>query len=638
MEQTKKKTLTVAAAAIAVMALVGVIAYLADASGTIRNIFSSDHSTHLEVEITETDVTSDNGDKEYNVTPGSTADKDPKVSVDTNGDAYVYAIVKDTINNNAKGKKYVDYQIADGWVELDPSTLTDKEIKKYNEIFTDKTGESVVIKPNDPNTRIFYRIVNGTDEESRFEYPVLKDNSISYPTTLTNDDLAYLKSIADDKDRALDFQTYAVQMTPFCPADKVADADATSDEQKGYAAEAWNQKAPAPEATDINNIEVKAHSLTIYPTVPGDEYIVVPKGTDPTEDDWTSTGQKSNGGEALNFDGLDANTEYDVISRTPATSDQGTTSDNSEPTTAVTDPEVDSITVTEKDEKTAIDPGESAQMVATVEPEDADQDVTWSSSDLSVATVDPVTGVVTGVKPGTVTITATAKDGSGVTGTYNIEVITGRILYQVRLHDVSNGTATFWPAWAIEPDNWGQHDHEGACICDHEWTDIASQTDSETGESLDFTNCIAAGCTKTVVFDSSKATSSGIFAEFYGNKTMSAMHQDVLLARTWSGQSTTLAELKAVSDIKDLVDGDFYLLSSSEASSLGSDANRTFYNTLNGYSRAAVWLRDNKRVKESSFPTKYVYYGYRIWTDGSIGLSRYAEGLSIAPAFKVKAN
>ena len=626
MEQTKKKTLTVAAAAIAVMALVGVIAYLADASGTIRNIFSSDHSTHLEVEITETDVTSDNGDKEYNVTLGSTADKDPKVSVDTNGDAYVYAIVKDTINNNAKGKKYVDYQIADGWVELDPSTLTDKEIKKYNEIFTDKTGESVVIKPNDPNTRIFYRIVNGTDEESRFEYPVLKDNSISYPTTLTNDDLAYLKSIADDKDRALDFQTYAVQMTPFCPADKVADADATSDEQKGYAAEAWNQKAPAPEATDINNIEVKAHSLTIYPTVPGDEYIVVPKGTDPTEDDWTSTGQKSNGGEALNFDGLDANTEYDVISRTPAASDQGVASDPSEATTVKTSPLAESITVTEKSGLDEVKVGDKLYMVATVEPEDADQDVTWSSSDPSVATVDSVTGIVISVAPGTAKITATAKDGSGVKGEYNITVLAGKFLYQVKLHDVTNGVATFYPALAVEPANWGQHDHAGDCICDHTWAEIANQYDVEEGRSLDFSNCT---CTKDVPIETSLDT-TGVFytyASDYRDSAFSTRNTSNANGTNKSGKNgfshgALINAIKACHKVEG-VNVNFRDMSYTEAYRIGNTQNRTPNRILYRADGAAIRWWTGSGVDSKN--------GWAVAHHGLMGYASRSEQNPVAP-------
>lgn len=53
----------------------------------------------------------------------------------------------------------------------------------------------------------------------------------------------------------------------------------------------------------------------------------------------------------------------------------------------------------------------------------------WSSSDPGVASVDPVTGVVTALTLGKSVITATAADGSGVTGSYNITVTDGKVAY-----------------------------------------------------------------------------------------------------------------------------------------------------------------------------------------------------------------
>ena len=49
--------------------------------------------------------------------------------------------------------------------------------------------------------------------------------------------------------------------------------------------------------------------------------------------------------------------------------------------------------------------------------------VTWSSSSKLIAQVDPDTGVVTCLKPGTVTITATAADGSGKRATFRLTVL-----------------------------------------------------------------------------------------------------------------------------------------------------------------------------------------------------------------------
>ena len=71
----------------------------------------------------------------------------------------------------------------------------------------------------------------------------------------------------------------------------------------------------------------------------------------------------------------------------------------------------------------AIYAGESKAITATVKPDDAtNKELTWKSSDESIATVDN-TGKVTGKKIGTATITATARDGSGVSGSCTVTVL-----------------------------------------------------------------------------------------------------------------------------------------------------------------------------------------------------------------------
>lgn len=81
---------------------------------------------------------------------------------------------------------------------------------------------------------------------------------------------------------------------------------------------------------------------------------------------------------------------------------------------------VSSIAVTAADNKTGAKIGEELNLSASVLPANAAQAVTWSSSDDEVATVDPATGVVTFVGDGPVTITASATDESGVTGTITL--------------------------------------------------------------------------------------------------------------------------------------------------------------------------------------------------------------------------
>ena len=68
--------------------------------------------------------------------------------------------------------------------------------------------------------------------------------------------------------------------------------------------------------------------------------------------------------------------------------------------------------------------GETAEISYTVIPDNATiQTVTFTSDDETVATVDATTGEVTAVGPGTATITIAATDGSGVTATINVTVI-----------------------------------------------------------------------------------------------------------------------------------------------------------------------------------------------------------------------
>ncbi|MCA1800313.1 MAG: Ig-like domain-containing protein, partial [Actinobacteria bacterium] len=79
--------------------------------------------------------------------------------------------------------------------------------------------------------------------------------------------------------------------------------------------------------------------------------------------------------------------------------------------------EVTEITVTgEGGANTITKGGGTLQMTATIVPADAtDPSVTWSVNDETIATID-ADGLLTAVANGDVTVTATANDGSGVTG------------------------------------------------------------------------------------------------------------------------------------------------------------------------------------------------------------------------------
>src|SRR6218665_1617373 len=93
----------------------------------------------------------------------------------------------------------------------------------------------------------------------------------------------------------------------------------------------------------------------------------------------------------------------------------------------VTPKKVTSITITPLSPRVVV--GDTRQLRAEVLPADAaNKEVTWSSSDISKATVDAASGLARGVAEGTATITATAKDGSGVTGTTTLTVTLTRTL------------------------------------------------------------------------------------------------------------------------------------------------------------------------------------------------------------------
>ena len=79
--------------------------------------------------------------------------------------------------------------------------------------------------------------------------------------------------------------------------------------------------------------------------------------------------------------------------------------------------------------KSEVKVGYMVRATATVSPEDAEnREITWSSSNTAIAKVRVVDGKnnaadVIGVSPGSVIITATAKDGSGVTASVPVTVI-----------------------------------------------------------------------------------------------------------------------------------------------------------------------------------------------------------------------
>ena len=100
--------------------------------------------------------------------------------------------------------------------------------------------------------------------------------------------------------------------------------------------------------------------------------------------------------------------------------------------------------------------GTTAQLTATISPDDAIATITWTSSDESVATVDH-NGLVTAVAGGTCTITATA-NASGKTAT--CEVTVNSTAEQHAYVDLGLPSGTLWATCnvgATSPEDYGDY-------------------------------------------------------------------------------------------------------------------------------------------------------------------------------------
>lgn len=113
-------------------------------------------------------------------------------------------------------------------------------------------------------------------------------------------------------------------------------------------------------------------------------------------------------------EGLTPNTEYS-FSVSEVISDKE--SEKSDPVVITTDySDVESVTVAPKTNNLEVD--DTRQLNETVEPSTAKQDVSWSSDDEAIATVN-ASGLVTAISEGTATITVTA-EGQSDTSTINV--------------------------------------------------------------------------------------------------------------------------------------------------------------------------------------------------------------------------
>ena len=183
-----KKNVIVGGVAVSLAAVMliggGTFAYLKGETDPITNSF---RTNQVQVSLEETTG------NEYNIIPGTTQRKDPKVTVKNSVDAYVFVEITDETDN------LVDYAIADGWMPLNGV----------------------------PN--VYYRFVSAAQDVK--EFSVLKNDEVRYSKALENHDMTD-GSGSLKRDINLTFNAVAIQAEPFAneeEAYKAKDSVITSD-------------------------------------------------------------------------------------------------------------------------------------------------------------------------------------------------------------------------------------------------------------------------------------------------------------------------------------------------------------------------------------------------------------------------
>lgn len=191
----KKKSFIMALALVLVFAVAvgGVVAWLTAETTPVKNTF-----TVGDINITLTETTGNN----YQVIPGDTQAKDPKVTVQADSEAcYLFVKIDETNNTmtvNGKDVKIVDYAIATGWTQ----------------------GKETDGIP----TNVYWREVSAVTADTG--YYVFSGGTDNHGTVTINDNVTK-NQITTANQPTLTFTAYAVQK------DNIADA-----------ATAWSKIAP----------------------------------------------------------------------------------------------------------------------------------------------------------------------------------------------------------------------------------------------------------------------------------------------------------------------------------------------------------------------------------------------------------
>ena len=166
---------------IACIAIGGTIAWLTDTTNSVENTFTVGK---VDIDLTETKPTNNTA----KMIPGSTIDKDPKITVAADSeDCYVFVKIVETNNvlTSESTKKFINWTVASGWTQGDGSSIP---------------------------SNVWYR----ADGTANAEFPILTDNKVAVESAITSADM----TAAANAQPKLTFTGYAIQK------DNVTDAAA----------------------------------------------------------------------------------------------------------------------------------------------------------------------------------------------------------------------------------------------------------------------------------------------------------------------------------------------------------------------------------------------------------------------------
>ena len=202
------------------------------------------------------------------------------------------------------------------------------------------------------------------------------------------------------------------------------------------------------------------------------------------------------------------------------------------------------------------------QLSAKVYPLSAEQSVTWKSSNARVATID-ASGKITCLKAGTVTITATANDGSGKKASFKLQIV--KLMKSLGLMDVSvagGKSVTLKPhigpadttnkklAWSVSENEYGIKINGSGKVSTKAVTEPVNVT--VTVSALDGSG-VSASCEVTVYPATTKVTISAKGGELPASisvdttleLTASSLPENTANVYTWKSSNEKIAAVDA---------------------------------------------------------------------------------------------